>query len=229
MPRWPVSPHRVRVVAPDLRGAGYSEVPPGPYSMDQYAADLAGLLDHLGLQRAVIGGLSMGGYVAFAFWRHYPQRVRALVLCDTRAEADSPEAKANREAAIATVQREGSDAFARQQMEKLLAPQSLANTRLAGRSLALMAVQPVPGIVATLQALRDRPDSRPTLATIDVPVLVLVGSEDHVTPPAVAKQMADALRNVRLTVIPSAGHMSPFEQPRAVNRGLRVFLANVLG
>jgi pimeloyl-ACP methyl ester carboxylesterase len=216
-----------RVIAPDLRGAGDSEVPPGPYSVDQYADDVAGLLDGLNIRRAVIGGLSMGGYVAFAFWRRYAERVRALVLCDTRADPDSAEGKANRDAAMQRVRSDGAEAFAREQAQRLLAPASLENVRLAGRALAMMAAVPVEGTVGALHALRDRPDSRPALPSIDVPTLVLVGAEDKVTPPDVARELAGSIRNSRLAIIPGAGHLSPMEQPRAVNRALRVFLTNL--
>jgi len=215
----------VRVVAPDLRGAGDSDVPAGPYSMDQHADDLAALLDHLGIRCAVIGGLSMGGYVAFAFWRRYPERVRSLALLNTRAEPDSPEARANREATIARVLAAGVQAFAREQTRLLLAAGSLQNARIAARTLAMMDGRPGPGLVATLQGLRDRPDSRPTLSTITVPTLVLAGDEDRVAPLSVAQGMAAAIPGARLVVIRRAAHLTPLEQPRAVNLALRAFLA----
>lgn len=217
----------VRIIAPDLRGAGDSATPPGPYTVDQYAADIAGLLDHLNIGQAVIGGLSMGGYIALAFWRHYPERVRGLILCDTRAEPDSEQGKANRDAAIKQIEAGAVETFARDQTQRLLAPESLADTRLAGRALAMMAAQPAAGIVAALHALRDRPDSRPTLPTITAPALVLVGAEDSVTPPADSREMAAAIPNARLTVIPDAGHLSPMERPDAVNRALRDFLVEL--
>ncbi len=213
-----------RVIAPDLRGAGDSDVPPGPYAVDQYAGDLAALLDHLAVPQVVLGGLSMGGYVALAFWRRHAPRVRAMILLDTRSEADSPEARANRDAAIARVPRDGAEAFAREQLQRLLAPASLANTRLAGKALAIMATASVEGVVSTLYCLRDRPDSRPTLPTIHVPALIVVGDKDQVTPPAVAQSMAEAIPGARLLTIRQAGHLSPLEQPRSVNRGLRAFV-----
>jgi 3-oxoadipate enol-lactonase len=217
--------NQIRVIAPDLRGAGDTAVPPGPYDMDQYAADLVGLLDHLGIQRAVVGGLSMGGYVALAFWRRHADRVRALCLLDTRAEPDTPEGKANRDATVAAVQRDGAEAFARGQMPRLLAPASLTDTRLAGKALAMMAAMPAPGIINTLYALRDRPDSRPGLPTISVPTLVVTGDQDRVTPPEVGRAMAESVPGARLLIIKGAGHLSPMERPRAVNRALRGFLA----
>lgn len=169
----------------------------------------------------------MGGYVAFAFWRRHPERVRALVLFDTRADADTPDGRANRDAAIARVQSDGAEAFAREQMQRLLAPASLANDQLAGRALAMMAAAPVAGTIATLQALRDRPDSLPTLPSISVPTLILGGEQDQVTPPPVLKVMAEGIPGARLLIVPNAGHLSPMEQPRTVNRALRTFLANL--
>ncbi len=154
--------------------------------MDQHADDLVGLLDHLGIRRVVIGGLSMGGYVAFAFWRRYPERVGSLALLNTWAEPDGPEARANREATIARVSAEGVEAFAREQTQLLLAAGSLQNARVATRTFAMMAAWPGPGLVATLQGLRDRPDSRPTLSTITVPALVMAGAEDRLAPLSVA-------------------------------------------
>ncbi len=219
----------VRVIAPDLRGSGDSQVTPGPYRMDQFADDLAALLDHLGIERTVIAGLSMGGYAAFAFWRRHAARVRALVLLDTRAEPDGAEAIAGRETAMETVQREGSEALARQMLPRLLAPDNFANATLAGRALAIMAMQPVAGLVGDLQAMRDRPDSRPLLAQISVPALVITGEADRLTPPADAEALAVAIPGARLVIVPRAGHLSPLENPRAVNRALRTFLGQLGG
>lgn len=215
-----------RVVAPDLRGHGESEVPPGPYTMEQHADDLAALLDRLGIERAIVAGLSMGGYVAFALWRRHAERIQALALLDTRAEPDSPTAKATRDAAIVKVREAGSEAFAREMLPRLLAPQSLANARLAGKALRIMAAQPVEGIVGALAGMRDRADSRPTLPSITVPALVVTGEKDAVTPPAVGGEMAAALPHARAVVVPGAGHLSPIEKPRAVNAALRAFVAH---
>jgi 3-oxoadipate enol-lactonase len=216
-----------RVVAPDLRGSGDSQATPGPYSMDQFADDLAALLDHLEIGRIIIAGLSMGGYIAFAFWRRYAARVQALALLDTRAEPDSAQARAGRDASAEYVQREGSEALARQMLPRLLAPDNFANTTLAGRALAIMAVQPVAGIVGDLQAMRDRPDSRPALAQISVPTLVITGEADQLTPPADGRVLAEAIPGARMVMIPRAGHLCPLENPRAVNRALRAFVEQV--
>jgi 3-oxoadipate enol-lactonase len=218
---------RVRVIAPDLRGSGRSDVPPGPYSVDQHAGDLLSLLDHLGIRRAVVGGLSMGGYIAFAIWRRHPERVRALVLADTRAEPDSPQTRAGRDASAARVREIGPAEFAEEMLPRIMAPASMENPRLRSRALHMMAAQSSDGLVGALGALRDRHDSRPLLPGITVPVLVIVGRQDILTPPADARIMAAAIPGARVVEVPGAGHLSPLENPRAVNAALRAFLREV--
>jgi 3-oxoadipate enol-lactonase len=214
----------VRVIAPDLRGHGRSDVPPGPYSMDLHADDMAMLLDHLNIERAIVAGLSMGGYIAFAFWRRHAARVQALILADTRAEPDSAQARANRDTNMTRVREAGAAVFAREMLPKVLAPANLGNPAITERALRIMASQPVAGTVAALAALRDRPDSRPTLPTINVPALVLAGKEDTLTPPADGQAMAAAIPGGRMAVVPRAGHLSPLENAREVNRLIRAFI-----
>ncbi len=211
----------VRVLAPDLRGFGQSELTPGPLTMAGHADDLAALLDHLGIRQAIVAGLSMGGYVAFAFWRRHRDRVQALALLDTRAEADSVIARANRDAAAVRVWQAGAAAIADEMLPRLLAPANLAAPKLAGAARRMLVEQPVEGIVGALAGLRDREDSRPTLPTITVPALVVVGEHDAITPPADAAAMAAGIPGARLVTIPGAGHLSPMENPRAVNAALR--------
>lgn len=217
------------VVAPDLRGHGKSELTPGPLTMEQHADDLARLLDQLDIGRAIVAGLSMGGYIAFAFWRRHPERVQALALLDTRAEPDSPAARANRDATAVRVLQVGAGAIADEMLPKLLAPASQANARIAGAARTMMASQPVAGIAGALAGLRDREDSRPTLSTITVPTLVLTGEADTLTPPADAATLAAAIPAARLVTIPAAGHLSPLENPRAVNAALRDFVRTIPG
>ncbi len=214
----------VRVVAPDLRGSGGSDASPGPYSMEQHADDLAALLDALDIRQAVVGGLSMGGYVAFAMWRRHPKRIRALVLADTRAEPDSPQGRANRDTTADRVRELGSAAHAEEMLRVALAPSSLDTPRIRERAFRIMSAQPVEGIVGLLGGMRDRVDSRALLATITVPALVIVGREDALTPPPGARAMAEGIPDARLVEVPRAGHLSPLENPRAVNAALRDFL-----
>ena len=216
-----------RVISPDLRGHGRSQVVPGPFTMEQHADDLAALLDHLKVRQTVVAGLSMGGYVAFAFWRRYPKRVRGLILADTRAEPDGAAAQAGRDAAMVTVQQTGAAAYADEMLPRLLAPASQADVKIVGAARKMMAEQPVEGIVGALGGLRDRADSRPTLSTISVPTLVIAGEADAITPPADAQAMAAAIPGARLVVIPRAGHLSPLENPRAFNAAVRTFLRDL--
>lgn len=216
-----------RVVAPDLRGHGKSGLTPGPLTMAGHADDLAALLDHLGIGKAIVAGLSMGGYVAFAFWRRHRARVQALALLDTRAEADSAVARAGRDAAAVKAQQAGAAAIADEMLPRLLGPASLAHPKIAAVAQRMMAEQPVAGIVGALAGLRDREDSRPTLATITVPTLVVVGEHDVITPPADAAAMAAGIPGARLVIIPGAGHLSPIENPRAVNAALRSLIRSV--
>lgn len=216
-----------RVIAPDLRGHGKSGLASGPLTMAQHADDLAALLDHLGVGRAIVAGLSMGGYVAFAFWRRHRDRVQALALLDTRAEADSVVARAGRDAAAAKVRQSGAAALADEMLPKLLAPASLTNAKIAGVARRMMAEQPVAGVIGALAGLRDREDSRSTLPTITVPTLVAGGKHDALTPPADMAALAAAIPGARRVTIPNAGHLSPLENPRAVNAALRQLIRSV--
>ncbi len=220
---------RARVIAPDLRGFGESGLPTGAMTMDEYADDLRALLDALGVKNAVVGGLSMGGYIAFAFYRKYAHRVRALVLADTRPQPDSPEAKKGRDENAAVARAQGAAAIAERMLPKMLTPKTLAETpALAQAVRAMLARQPVDGIVAALAALRDRPDSTPTLAQITVPTLVVVGAEDTLTPPKDAEAMQQAVKGAHLVSIPNAAHLSNYEQPEPFTRAVMEFLKMVV-
>lgn len=221
---------RTRAIVPDLRGFGESTTR-GPYSMDQYADDLAGLLDVLGVREAVVCGLSMGGYVAMAFWRRHATRVRALVLCDTKASPDTDEARGARDEAIALVKSEGVSTLANKQLERMVGATTHAQRPDVVETVrAMMARQPEAGVIGALTALRDRPDSRPTLQAVSVPVLVLVGSEDVLTPPTDAQAMLALLpadTPHRLDVVADAGHAICVERPAAVTFALHEFLATL--
>ncbi len=219
---------RVRCIAPDLRGFGATSVQ-GPYSIDQYADDAVALLDALDFESAVVCGLSMGGYVALALWRRYPSRVRGLVLCDTKGTEDSAEGRAGRDALIALAESQGAEAVA----DKLIAGMISNRTRerqpgLEADVRAMMARQPVEGIVGALSAMRDRPDSMDTLRSITVPTLVLVGDDDLLTPPRDAQAMLGAVPSEAegtLVIVEGSGHLSSIERPAAVTHALADFLA----
>lgn len=215
-------------IAPDLRGMGLSDAPDLGYSMGTYASDLSALLDILEVDRAVLCGLSMGGYVAFEFLRRWPDRVAGLVLMDTRAEPDSEEARKGRDALITAVRVQGAKAAADAMMPRLLGETTrLRAPEVVARVRAIVDHTPVPGIVGALKAIRDRADSGPLLGTLTVPTLILVGSEDTLTPPAVAESMARAIPGSVLQVIEGAGHLPPVEQPAETTNCLRRFLEGV--
>ena len=208
------------VVAPDLRGHGKSEAPPGPYSIDRHADDVAALMDALGVREAVIGGLSMGGYVALAFWRRHRGKVGGLALIDTRANADTPEGRAARDATIARVRERGVGILAEEMAPRLLASENQGETEVARTLRAMIERQPVEGMAAALLAMRDRPDASLSLTTVNVPAVVIVGEEDAITPVVVAQELARRLPDARLSIVPRAGHMAPMEAPEAVNAAL---------
>jgi 3-oxoadipate enol-lactonase len=216
-------------IAPDLRGMGQSDAPDLGYSMETYAADLAALLDLLGARDVVLVGLSMGGYVAFEFLRRWRDRVRALVLVDTRAEADTPEARMNRDASATTARDQGAEAIAEVMLPKVLGASTLKGApATVERVRAMMAATPVAGIVGALGAMRDRPDSTPLLPELaGLPTLVIVGDEDEITPPAQAKAMAEAIPGASLVVIRSAGHLPPLERPAETTDAILAFLAGL--
>lgn len=221
---------RVRCIVPDLRGFGDSSTH-GPYSMDQYADDVVHLLDWLSVESTVICGLSMGGYIAMALWRRHPERVRALVLCDTRMGADTPETRTAREAMMLLARREGARAIAEQQIAGMVGKTTRERRPdVVNHIRTVMARQSVAGIVGALQALRDRPDSRETLRTVSVPTLVLVGEEDVLTPVAEARAMAEVLPSVarvRMEIIAGAGHVTCVERPSATTHALADFFATL--
>ena len=217
-----------RRIAPDLRGAGDSEAPTGEYSMARYADDLVMVLDAVGAERAVCCGLSMGGYILFELMRRHPERVRALVLCDTKAEADTPQGKQGREELAALAEREGVAPVAERLLPKLLGLTTRSrDLRLVETVRAMVLRSPVTGVAGALRAMRDRPDSTALLGEIRVPTLVVAGAEDELTPPAVMQPMARRIREARYVEVPSAGHLTPLERPDAVNEVLRDFLASL--
>lgn len=215
---------RCRCVAADLRGFGHSSVLP-PYSMEQYADDCAHLLDQLHVDKVVLVGSSMGGYIAFAFWRRHRSRVRALVLAGTRAGADSDETLARRRQLIDLTRKEGAVAVANLQIASLVG--KTARERQPDTYDAvhrMMAVAPVEGVVGALEAMMVRPDSTATLATIDVPTMIIVGDEDVPTPPKEARAMHERIPGSRLEVIAQAGHLVNLERPAAFNHLVHEFL-----
>lgn len=225
-----------RFVAPDLRGFGHSS-PDGDagsadpaarngLSIDDYARDALALLDHLGARSAVVCGLSMGGYAAFALVRLARERVRGLVLADTRPDPDSPASRAGREQMLQTLQREGAGAVAEAMVPRLLGRTSAASRgTLVERVRRLAGEQSPAAVAAAIVRLMTRPDSLPLLSTFDRPLLVVAGDEDEIAGPDIARQMHGQVDGAELAVLGSAGHLSNMEQPAAFNAALDRFLA----
>ncbi|MFZ6030291.1 MAG: alpha/beta fold hydrolase [Chloroflexota bacterium] len=215
-----------RILAPDLRGFGDSDPAPGPYPMDLLADDCAALLDHLQIGDPVtVCGLSMGGYIAFAFSRRYPQRLRGLILAATRAQPDSADAAANRLKAAALAEKEGPEAIARAMLPKMLSAATQAsNPETVSKVKAIMQEASVPGIVGALMGMRERPDSTPTLPTIQVPTLILRGDDDPFASREEAEAMCEAIPHAQLICIPNAAHLPNLEQPERFNQAVLAWM-----
>jgi 3-oxoadipate enol-lactonase len=223
-------PSNHRLIAPDLRGFGHSAVTEGTVTMEQQADDIAAMLDALGIDQPVcLCGLSMGGYVAFQFLRKYRDRVRSLVLCDTRSVADTPEAAAARRQMADKVVTEGVAGVAAAMLPKLLHPRTPEVRPQVAASVREMILSTDPhGIAAAQRGMAERPDVTSLLPTIDVPTLVLVGQEDAISPPDEMRKIAAAIPGAQFEIVPDAGHMSPMENPQHVNKLLGAFLHNEL-
>lgn len=219
---------RYRLVALDWPGFGESDIPSGISTMNVLADDVVGLMDALGMQQAVICGLSMGGYVAFALWRKYPQRIQGLILADTRPGADNEEGKANREQLAQLVESQGVqgvNAVADMQVPRLLSEYTREqHPEVELRVRQLIGEATPEGVAAASRGMAQRPDSSDLLPNITSPTLILVGEQDAITPPMMAQEYASKIPNVQLAVIPQAGHLSNLEQPEAFLDHLRRFL-----
>ncbi len=217
---------RCRVITPDLRGFGGSPLGDDEPSLDAVADDVAAMLDGLDLERVVLGGLSMGGYAAMAFLRRHPERVSALVLADTKATADAPEAAANRERIAARLLSEdSSEVLLEEVLPSLLGPTTTRDRPLvAGRVRALVEAAPPAAAAWAQRAMAARPDSLATLRAADVPTLVLRGDEDALSSEADTDAMAEALPQGRLVVLPAAGHLSAVETPEPFAAAVGSFL-----
>ncbi|MDB4882290.1 MAG: putative hydrolase [Gemmatimonadetes bacterium] len=217
-----------RCIAPDLRGFGGSTVS-GPYTIDQYADDLAAFLDALGIERAAVCGLSMGGYIALALLRRHRTRVRALILADTRATADTAEVRENRGRLIALIEEHGVEALAARQLRPTLGRSTFEhNPQLVESVRRMMAAAPAEGAIGGLRAMAARSDSSAMLSAIDVPTLVVGGAEDSFTPPEELQALAAAIPRSRFELLERCGHVCPIERPAAFNHVVSEFLGALL-
>jgi len=207
------------IIAPSLPGFGGTAVPRGDASMDDYADSVVAAMDTAKTDRAAIAGLSMGGYVAFALWRRHRDRVERLFLADTRAEADSEEARDKRLRLAALIREHGIEALL-----KTPPPWLRKGSPHWDPLLKMIRGQTPDGVAQGSIAMADRPDSRPDLPTINVPTAVVVGEEDEITPLEMSQTMVDQIPGATLSIIPGAGHISNLEAPTAFEAALRAWL-----
>jgi 3-oxoadipate enol-lactonase len=215
-----------RVIVPDLRGFGGSDVTPGTVTMEHMADDLHALLAALDVHEKVIFcGLSMGGYIGWQFWKKYKHKVLALIACDTRAVADTPEAAAGRHRMAADVLTEGAVAASRVMMPRMFAPNTYqAKPELVKYVQQMMERQQPAGIAAAAEGLAVREDVRAMLPTIDVPTLVVVGEHDSISTVDEMRHIADAIPNSAWVSVPDAGHLALLENPTVVNEAIAEFI-----
>jgi pimeloyl-ACP methyl ester carboxylesterase len=224
-----------RLIAPDLRGHGSSESepgsfsPPAPFTMDLLASDCVSLLDAIGINDPVIlCGLSMGGYIALAFYGNYPERVSGIILTATRATPDSPEGKVNREQAIQLAQEKGISAVTESLLPKLLSPNTYANQpKLVQQVSDLMKNISLNGLIGDLLGMKERPDSTSLLPDINIPALLLHGADDQLISILEMDAMREAMPNARLQVLQDAGHLLNLEQPDLFNQAIRNYLLDM--
>jgi len=216
---------RYRVILHDVRGLGQSTPGEGPATMEKHAGDLLRLCRELGVTKATFAGNSIGGYMLFEFWRRYRDRVAGLILVDTKASADGDEARKTRLAAAEDVLKRGTEPFIDAQLPKLLGESTHRNRpdKIAEAKRMMMQASSA-GIAAVQQGMAARPDSGATLASIDVPTMVICGEEDNLTPSLEMEMMHRGIRGNVFRRVPRAGHYSPFEQPEEVHRLIREFL-----
>jgi 3-oxoadipate enol-lactonase len=220
---------KYRVIAPDLRGFGESTVTSGTVTMEEMADDMHGLLHAVMADKPVIFcGLSMGGYVAWQFFRKYRSQLRALILCDTRATADSPESAAGRRKLAEEAMARGPQAAMDAVLPKLMSPKSTERWPDLVNNVRSMVVRNKPtGIAAALRGMAERPDCSEILSQIDVPTLLVCGQDDQLTPPAEMQKMSEAIPHAQFVQVPNAGHLAPLENPDAVNGAINRFLISL--
>lgn len=216
----------MHVVTVDFRGFGASQLTSGDFSLEDLADDVHALMSKLGHAHFVLGGVSMGGYVALAYLRRHPETLRGLILANTRAGADTDEARQRRFKAVSEVTTRGTAGLAASFPQTALAPGSVETRRdLVGQLHDWIAEANPMAVIGAQLAMANRPDSTAALAGIAVPTLVIAGEDDGVTPPEEARRMAEAIPGATIATIPGAGHLSNMEQPEAFNEAVRAFMA----
>src|SRR5271165_1694851 len=219
---------RYRLIMPDLRGHGESSLGSGPATMQKHAADIARVMDAAGVDRAPLVGVSIGGYAIFEFWRRFRYRVSALVLCNTKAQSDAPEARANRLQVADDVLQRGTEQFFEGMAQKVLGETTRrSRPDLVEGALRMMRKMSAENVAGVQRGMAERPDSVPTLKTITVPTLIITGDEDLMTGLPEAELMKANIPGSQMKVVAKAGHYSPWEQPEEVGKLLRQFLDSV--
>ncbi len=219
---------RYRLILPDIRGHGESEIGDGPALMQKHASDVARVLDAAGVGKAAFIGCSIGGYILFEFWRRFRQRVTSLVLCDTRPQADTLEGRANRLKSADAVLELGTEPFFETMIPKLMGRTTVSSRPdLVAGARAMMRKMSAEDISLVLRGIAERPDSIADLKTINVPTMIVIGEEDVLSPVSDGELMRQNIASSQLNVIPKAGHYSPWEQPNAVGEILGQFLDSV--
>jgi 3-oxoadipate enol-lactonase len=221
---------RYRLILPDLRGHGDSEIGDGPALMQKHAGDIARVLDDAGVGRAAFIGCSIGGYILFEFWRRFRARVNSLVLCDTRPQADTAEGRGNRLKSAEAVLEQGTEPLLQSMIPKLMGRTTISTRPdLVDGAHSMMRKMSAEDISLVLRGMAERPDSVADLKSIAVPTLIVIGEEDVLTPVADGELMRQNISGSRLKVVPKAGHYAPWEQSKAVGEILRQFLDEVAG
>jgi pimeloyl-ACP methyl ester carboxylesterase len=216
---------RYRLILPDLRGHGDSEIGEGPALMQKHAGDVARVLDAAGVGKAAFVGCSIGGYILFEFWRRFRERVTSLALCDTRPQSDTADGRANRLKAAAAVLEQGTEPFIESMIPKLLGRTTVAMwPDLVEGARAMMRKMSAEDISLVLRGMAERPDSVADLKSINVPTLIVIGEEDVLSTLADGELMRQNIPGSQLKVLPKAGHYAPWEQPELVGKVLRQFL-----
>lgn len=217
-----------RVVAYDIRGHGNSETGDDDFSIEVFVSDLLSLMDALKIDKAILCGFSMGGYIALNAIENYPERFTALLLCDTNCTEDMPEAKENRMKAIENIKEKGVAQYADESLKKLFAPTSISNQIKEVAIVREMIMKTTTqSLYKSLTALAKRKETCSKLHEIKVPTLIMVGKEDIITPPEVALRMHEKIKGSKFHIIENAGHLSNMENPAEFNKQLSEFLLSI--
>lgn len=218
--------NHIRVLAPDLRGFGRSELGPDPLTLRRIADDLAQLLDKLQIEKVTYCGLSMGGYIGWQFWKHHRDRLERLIACDTRAAADLETMARARRVSAGIVRQQGTEPVAEQMIPKLFQPENLQHRSAEVESVRQVICASHPETLAQAQlAMAERPDATNWLPEIEMPTLFVVGAHDQITTPREMRENADQVRGAQFVEIPNSGHMPPLENPDEFNRAVMSFIA----